>query len=331
MARQYVEQLAAGESVDEVYLVTGCQLRANRQGNLYLHVELRDRTGVLSARLWNASEDLGDRFGPGTYVHVRGKIQLFHGTVQLILSQINEAPGHEIDPGEYLPPSPVEIAQLSERLRTLLLSLSDPYLRTLAECYLSDEEFLDRFVSAPAGVREHHAYHGGLLHHVVTMLEIADRIAPLYPNLNRDLLLIGVLLHDVGKIDELSYQFTFGYTDVGQLVGHLVQGVELLQDKIRQAESLLDEPFPDELLVRIKHMIVSHHGSLEYGSPKVPMTPEAVALHFVDSLDSKLTTVLEEIRNDPTQDSTWTAFHANLGRRIFKGSSKHPSTNGAPS
>ncbi|MBX6315467.1 MAG: HD domain-containing protein [Isosphaeraceae bacterium] len=330
MMRRYVNQLANGESVDEVYLVADKQLRANRQGNLYLHLELRDRTGAVGARFWNASEDLARRFEPGDHLRVRGKVQIFQGALQMILSHIDVVDPATVEPNEFLPQSAREAARLTARLRQVLLSLGNPHLRALVECFLIDDEFLRKFTTAPAGIKNHHAYQAGLLEHVVTMLNVADRIADLYPELDRDLLLAGIFLHDIGKIDELSYERAFGYTDEGQLVGHLVMGVEMLNAKVRQATALTGEPFPDELLLRLKHMIVSHHGPPEFGSPKLPMTPEAIALHYLDNLDAKIHLFTREIRDDPGRESSWTPFHQNLGRRLFKGSPTGYNGMGAP-
>ena len=174
------------------------------------------------------------------------------------------------------------------RLREVLLAMGNPHLRALVECFLIDDEFLRKFTLAPAGIKNHHAYQGGLVEHVVTLLNLADRIAPFYPEVDRDLLLTGIFLHDIGKIDELSYDRSFAYTDEGQLVGHLVMGVEMLAEKVDRCTELMGEPFPPELLLRLKHMIVSHHGTYEFGSPKLPMTLEAMALHLLDNLDAKI-------------------------------------------
>jgi 3'-5' exoribonuclease len=325
MTRRYVNQLTNGDALDTVYLVADKQVRANRQGSLYLHLDLRDRTGVLGARLWNVTEDQARRFDPGDYVHVRGKVQVYQGALQLILAHIDPVPPETQDAEEFLPQGGPDIARLTARLRELLMSLRDPNLSALAQCFLIDQAFLARFTAAPAGVRNHHAYRGGLLEHVVTMMGVADRVAEFYPDVNRDLLLMGVFLHDVGKIDELSYDHAFSYTDEGQLVGHLVLGVALLREKARRATDLTDEPFPREHLLRLEHMIVSHHGTHEFGSPVVPMTPEAIALHYLDNLDAKLHVFTREIRDDPSRGSSWTPFHPNLGRRLFKGD---PGANG---
>ena len=172
---------------------------------------------------------------------------------------------------------------------------------------------------APAGVRNHHAYIGGLLEHVVNMLEVADRIAPLYPEVDRDVLLMGVFLHDIGKVRELVYDRAFGYSDEGQLLGHMDIGVEMLTAKAVQAAELTGEPFPTELLLRLKHIILSHHGTHEFGSPRLPMTPEAIAIHYIDNLDAKLHTFTRDIREDGNPDGAWTPFNQSLQRRLFKG------------
>jgi 3'-5' exoribonuclease len=330
MTRRYVNQLTNGDAVDDDFLVADKQLRANRQGNLYLHLELRDKTGTVGARLWNASEGLARTFEPGDFLHVRGKTQVFQGSLQLILSHVEVADPNRIEPDDFLPRPTQNVGRLTARLREVLLSVGNPHLRALVECFLIDEEFLRKFTAAPAGVKNHHAYHGGLLEHVVTLLNVADRISDLYPEVDRDLLLTGIFLHDIGKVDELSYDRAFTYSDAGQLLGHLVMGVEMLRDKAERAADLTGEPFPDELLLRLKHMIVSHHGAYEFGSPKLPMTPEAVALHYLDNLDAKIHAYTREIRDDPCRESSWTPFQQNLGRRLFKGSPPSEASGNGP-
>ena len=320
MTRRYVNQLVNGDAVDEPFLVSDKQLRANRQGNLYLHLELRDKTGSVSARLWNATEGLARTFESGDYLHVRGKTQVFQGALQIIVSHLELVDSTQIEAGDFLAQAARNDREaVKPKLRELLMTVTNPHLRGLAECFLIDEDFARKFTTAPAGIKNNHAYHGGLLEHTVSLLTIADRIVDLYPDLDRDLLITGIFLHDIGKIEELSYDRAFAYSDEGQLVGHLVMGVEMLRDKVERTSDLTGEPFPKELLLRLKHMIVSHHGAYEFGSPKLPMTVEAVALHALDNLDAKIHAVTREIRDDPSRESSWTPFHQNLGRRLFKG------------
>jgi 3'-5' exoribonuclease len=325
MTRRYVNQLVHGDSVDEAFLVADKQLRANRQGSLYLNLELRDKTGTVGARLWNASESLARLFEPGDFLHVRGKTQVFQGALQIILTHLEVVDPAQIEPEDFLPQSTQNIAKLMGRLREILFGMNNPHLRALVECFLIDDDFVRKFTTAPGGIKNHHAYQGGLVEHVVNLLNVASRITEFYPELDRDLLLTGIFLHDVGKVDELSYDRAFAYTDAGQLVGHLVIGVEMLGQKVERSTELTGEPFPAELLLRLKHMIVSHHGTYEFGSPKLPMTLEAVALHYLDNLDAKLHTFGREIRDDPSRESSWTPFQQSLGRRLFKGT---PRTDG---
>jgi 3'-5' exoribonuclease len=319
MARRYVQQMTDGDALDEVFLVSDKQLRANRNGNLYLQLDLRDRTGSINARLWNAGEHLFRSFEEGDFVKVRGKVQLFQGALQVILSHVERFPSDQVELADFMPQTEQDVSKLLERLRSILLRLSDPHLRALAECFLMDEAFVRDFCKVPAGVRNHHAYLGGLLEHVVTLLDGADRLLPLYPELDRDLLLTGIFLHDVGKVRELGYARTFSYTDEGQLIGHIVIGVEMLNEKAARVADLTGEPFPPELLLRLKHMILSHHGSYEFGSPRLPMTPEAIALTCLDNFDAKVHAFTREIREDRNQDSAWTPFNQSTQRRLYKG------------
>jgi 3'-5' exoribonuclease len=317
--RRFVQSLADGDNIEEVYLVSDKQLRANRNGNLFIQLELRDRTGSISARLWNAGEQLFRSFEAGDFLLVKGKVQLFQGALQMILNHLNKENADKIDLADFLPHTDQDVSKLYERLRLLLRKLSNPHLRALSECFLMDEQFTEAFCRAPAGVRNHHAYVGGLLEHVVTMLDAADRIAPLYPELDRDLFLMGVFLHDIGKVRELNFARSFAYSDEGQLVGHLMIGVEMLSEKAARAAELTGEKFPTELLLRLKHLIVSHHGTYEFGSPRLPMTPEAIALHYLDNFDAKLNTFTREIREDANSSSAWTPYNQSLERRLFKG------------
>jgi 3'-5' exoribonuclease len=319
MSHRFIQELADGENLDEVYLVSEKQLRANRNGNLFLQLEIRDRTGAISARLWNAGENVFRTFEEGDFLRIKGKVQLFQGSLQIILNNLEKVMPEAVELADFLPHTEHDISQLLEKLRSTLRRLGNPHIRALVECFLMDDDFVRDFSRAPAGVRHHHAYVGGLLEHVVNMLELADRIAPLYPEVDRDLLLAGVFFHDIGKVRELSYGRMFSYTDEGQLVGHLIIGVEMVNEKVPQVSDLTGEPFPRELLLRIKHMILSHHGTYEFGSPRLPMTPEAIALHHLDNLDAKVHHYTREIREDANQQSAWTPFNQNLQRRLFKG------------
>lgn len=319
MSRRFVEQLRDGDDLEDVYLVTDKQLRANRNGNPYLLLELRDRTGGISARMWNAGDHVARGFDPGDFLHATGKVQLFQGALQVILTAVERTEAKRVDVADFLPQTEQSIPKLTDRLRTYLLRLGNPHLRALAECFLMDDAFMRAFTTCPAGVKLHHAYVGGLLEHTVAMMDAADKLLPLYPAVDRDLVLMGVFLHDAGKTRELTYGRAFGYSDEGQLVGHIPIAVAMLAETAAKVPDLTGEPFPREVMLRLQHMILSHHGELAYGSPKVPMTPEAMLLHLIDSLDTRMHMVLRELKDDRNNPSAWTPYDRNLGRRIYKG------------
>lgn len=319
MPRRYINQLADGEALEETYLLADKQLRANRNAALYLLVELRDKTGSISARMWNVTEEQVAHVRPGDIAVIKGKVQLYQGALQVIVSQVQPIPTEGVDMSEFLRQSDRDVGQLQNRLRQILLTIGNPHILALMECFLIDEQFMASFSAAPAGTKAHHAYRGGLLEHVVNMLEFADRIAPLYPTIDRDLLLAGVFCHDMGKTRELNFETGCTYTDEGQLLGHLVIAVEMLSEKIARAAELTGEPFPTELVLRLKHLVVSHHGTYEFGSPKLPMTPEAIALHHIDNLDAKVHEFSRDIADDPNQQSSWTPYNARLERKLYKG------------
>jgi 3'-5' exoribonuclease len=285
-------------------------------------MELSDRTGAVGARMWNASESLYQSFENGDYVRVEGTTQLFQGAVQLIATRLTKLEPSEVNEDDFTPLAAVEVDKLMVRAGEILRGMSDPQLRNLAECFLMDEPLMAKLARAPAGVKHHHAYHGGLLEHVVNVMEVVLRIAPCYPQIDRDLLVTGAFLHDLSKVDELSYDRELTYSDEGQLVGHLVMGVGLLEAKVREAEKLSGEPISDETVLRLKHMLVSHHGEHEFGSPKVPMTLEAIALYCLDLLDAKVLAFDQQLRDDPNVGSPWTHYNPTLGRRLFKGYGK---------
>lgn len=330
MSHRYVNQFGDQEGVCQIFQASDKQLRPNRNGNLYLQVQLCDRSGSIIARVWNATEALFRSFDNGDYVRVEGTTQIYQGAMQMIATDINKVMSEEVNHDDFVLLTPQKIDHLIARLTEMLRSMTNPHLRGLAECFLMDEEFLRKFTRAPAGVKNHHAYLGGLLDHVVNLMQLVTRIVDCFPAIDRDLLLMGAFVHDMGKIDELTYEKDFRYSDEGQLIGHLVMAVGILETKVREAETLLGEPIPAEIVLRLKHMIVSHHGQYEFGSPKLPMTLEAVALHHLDNLDAKLHSFQQLMQDDPTVEGPWTLYHQNLGRKLYRGSqpAREVGTNG---
>ena len=320
MTRRFINQLGENENIDQVFIANGKQLRPNRQGNLYLQVSLSDRSGIVNAMQWNANQTVYDSFENGDYVIAQGTTQFFNGNLQIIVQKLTKADPTRVDEAEFHVLSNEGIGQLLVQLRQFVDSISNVQLKSLACFYLDNDELVSKLSQAPAGVKNHHAYQGGLLHHVVSLMELVDVVAPKYPDVDRDLVLIGVLLHDLSKIDELSYEKGFEYTDEGQLVGHLVMGVELLGKMIRDWEAANSDVFPNDLAIQLKHLIVSHHGEYEYGSPKLPMTLEAVMLHFLDNMDAKLFQFNQAMSSEANPDSQWTPYIASLGRKLYKNS-----------
>ena len=237
-SRQFASQLRHQDSVNEVYLASDKQLRPNRNGNFFLQLDLSDRSGSIAARLWNASEKDFASFENGDYVRVEGAAQLFQGSMQMIATSISKVQPAEVNDEDFVVLGSQEIDRMATRLCEILRDIQSPPLRNLAECYLMDETFMSGFTRAPAGVKNHHAYQGGLVEHVTNLMELILRIADRYPELDTDLLLVGALLHDSGKVDELSYERELAYTDQGQLLGHIVLGMAMLDEKIREAEQL---------------------------------------------------------------------------------------------
>lgn len=323
MERQFVNQLQPRDSIDEIYRVADKQLRANRQGNDYILLQLNDRTGQISGLRWNATQAIYETFQRGDFVRVIGTAQLHNGNMQIIIQDIENVPDEAVKDEDFCANDPHEVQRNWDELTQRLMGLADPHLKRLAVEYLNDAELASRLRRAPAGIKTHHAYEGGLLRHLVDLMRVATAVAPAYPQLDGDMLVMGVFLHDLGKLDELSFDGELTYSDPGQLMGHLVQGVVELERRADRIALSEHGPLPRELLWRLGHMIVSHHGHLEHGSPKVPMTLEAIVLHYLDDLDAKVNAATEVMRADRNTDSPWTSFQAVLGRKLYKPSCKN--------
>ena len=320
MTRRYISQFGEREKIDDVFVVTEKQLRPNKNGNLYLMMRLSDRTGTVSAMMWNANDRTGRDFDSGDFVRIEGTTQHYNGSMQIIVNHVEPAEPGIVNEEELLQVDQQQSEKLMGRLADLLRAISDVNLQFLGEAFLVDEKLMRDFKAAPAGIKAHHAYQGGLLEHVVSLMELAVHVADHYEEVDKDLLVIGAFLHDIGKVRELSFDRGLGYSDEGQLIGHLTIGIEMLDEKIAEAEKLSGEKFPHETALRLKHMIQSHHGEPAFGSPKVPMTFEALALRNLDEMDSKISTFRQIILDDINDGSGWTNYQPNLGRKIFKGS-----------
>lgn len=315
MSRTLVSDLSDGQQLEQPFRAADKQLRVNRQGGKYILLRLSDRSGVIAGMVWNADERLFDSFDRGDFVFCRGRTQIHNGALQMIVSDIERMDPSEVDRAEFDRFDAAESEKLIERLGELFSDLRNVQLRRLGEAYLADDDFVARFSRAAAAVTNHHAFPGGLLRHTVDMMELARLVGPRYSQLDVELLQFGAFLHDLGKIEELAADGEISYTDRGQMVGHIVIGVQMLDEKIRGLEG---DEFPDDLRLHLEHMIVSHHGIQEYGSPKIPVTLEAVALHHIDNLDAKLASYTAVIEKDVSADGNWTNFNPSIGRKLWK-------------
>lgn len=283
----YVSDLAAyeeGKLFDSFFLVLARQFRTTQTNKPYLHLIFCDKTGQLEARAWEPADPrIGKDIERGDVVKVRGCVQRFNDRLQMKVEQLRKAYPQEVDKGEYMAATTYDVAALWNQLLGFVESFSDPHLKLLLTTILEDPKIAGAYREAPAAKQLHHAWLGGLLEHVVSLLTLADRVVPHYPILHRDLLLTGVILHDIGKVRELAWDIGFEYTIEGVLLGHIQIGAGLAE---RAMDSL--PAFPPRLKMLVLHMILSHHGKLEFGSPKLPMIPESLMLSFLDDLDAKM-------------------------------------------
>lgn len=309
---QSVAALAEAMGVDETFLLEACDLRRARNGSLYLQVVLSDRTGKVEARKWDARAEDAEGMEPGIVVRARGFVESYRGRPQIILRSLDVAPPGDAVAADFLPASARPAASMLAELREVLGTVSHPSLRALLDAFFDDADFLERFCASPAAVKLHHAAVGGLLEHTLACTRCAEAVAGLYPGLNRDVLLCGAFLHDVGKIEELSSEGVLAYTDRGKLLGHITLGVSLLEAKAGVVPG-----FPKALLDALTHLVLSHHGRTEFGSPKLPMTAEAVVLSLLDDLDAKVNAVAS--LREGERKGNWTEYVRGFDRAFFVG------------
>jgi 3'-5' exoribonuclease len=283
----FVIDLSDGQAVASFFLVRLKEIRTSaRTGSSWLQLELGDRTGAIPAKMWDNFNELVTTFEQDDIVHVRGRVKLYRGEKELTLEQIVPAADREYELGDFLPHTKYDVEELYARLTASIAGVKNPWLKRLLLDVVEDPAITPRLKRAPAAMTMHHAYIGGLLEHVVSLIGLASGVAAHYPELDGDLLLTGVVLHDIGKLDELRYTRGIDYSDEGRLLGHITIGTGLVRDKIKRIPG-----FPAPLATLVQHLILSHHGSYEFGSPALPQFPEAIALHFIDDLDSKMGSV----------------------------------------
>lgn len=302
--------LAPGQGVQGVFLVAAKDVRQKRTGEPYLSLTLMDRSGDVDAKMWDNVAGVMDSFERDDFIKVKGETQLFQNRLQVTIHSLQKISDADVDLADFLPASKRDPLEMFAELQAIVASLRNQHLKALLENLFNDPEIAVSYRQAPAAKGIHHAWLGGLLEHVLSLAKLARAIAPNYPGVDEDLLLTGVILHDIGKITELEYTRSFAYSTEGGLLGHMQIGLRMVADH-------LPEGFPLKLRSLVEHMILSHHGQLEFGSPKLPVFPEALLLHHLDNLDSKMAAMFATLERDRATPGLWTGYNAALERSIL--------------
>jgi 3'-5' exoribonuclease len=300
----YINEIKENENVDSLFLVKEKSSGITKTGNAYLKLKLGDRSGEMEGRIWMSVEASAESFDKDDFVHVKGKGVSFQDHLQLNITHIERVGEEAILLSDFFPMAEKDIDEMFQSLIEISQQIKNPYLNQLLCLFWKDESFLERFKMAPASKWLHHAYLGGLLEHTLSLTQLVLKNASHYSGLNLDLLLTASILHDLGKVDELAYHRSFDYSDEGRLLGHIILGIERVEDKIRQLPD-----FPKDLSTLLKHLLLSHHGQYIWGSPKRPMTLEAVMLHYLDDMDAKLNGIQQFLRTQVPDGSRWSAYH----------------------
>jgi 3'-5' exoribonuclease len=310
----YIGDCARHENkvITSSFVVVAKQIKPKKTGEPYLALTLGDRSGQIEAKMWDNVDDVLEAFEQDDFLKVKGLINKYKNRFQLTMHKLRKLGDSEIDFADYLPKTTKDIEHLWQTLANFVATFQNPHLKSLVQAFMADSEIATAYRSAPAAKTLHHAYIGGLLDHVVSLFRSCDLVCQNYPQINRDLLLTGAFLHDIGKIHELAYNRSFSYTHRGQLLGHMIIELEMLQAKLA-----LVPGFPGELKTLVEHLIISHHGEYEFGSPKLPMFPEALVLHYLDDLDSKMEAMRSHFERESSLDGPWTSYNASLGRPLL--------------
>jgi 3'-5' exoribonuclease len=298
--------------ITSTFVVASKQVKAKKNGEPYLALILADRTGQIEAKMWDNVDEFISIFEQDDFLKVKGLINKYKNRFQLTIHKLRRMEEVDIDFTDYLPKTTKDIGELWRTLTEFVSTFQNPHLKSLVELFMADPEIAERYRNAPAAKTLHHAYIGGLLDHVVSLFRSSDLMCRNYPQINRDLLLTGAFLHDIGKVQELTYSRAFTYTTRGQLLGHMIIELEMLQAKLAQLPG-----FPAELKTLLEHMIISHHGQYDFGSPKLPMFPEALMLHYLDDLDSKMEAMRAHFEREALLDGPWTSYNGSLGRPLL--------------
>ncbi len=302
-SRQYIRELGPQERVSGAFSIANAQLGRTRNDKPYLRCLLRDKTGEVAARMWSFDEASFARLPVDGFVWIEGETQPYQGEMQLIIHQIDALEPSPEQLMELLPATDKDVGKMFGEIKQILGELEHPAMKALAETYLADEYLMDRFRIAPAAKSMHHAYLGGLLEHTLNLMKLARAVCPLYPKINQDLVVFGLFIHDLGKTRELVYDRSFSYSDMGELVGHIVEGAHMLRDKVKEMMVATGQRMPAGAALVLEHIVLSHHGIPEYGAAKIPSTPEAILVSMLDNVDAKTTIALDATR--PERQATY--------------------------
>ena len=316
MPRLFLRDAKPGDVFEDTYVLTNKQLAAASNGKPYLKAFVGDRSATLTARWWSCSKAIFDDLPDGGFVRIRGRVENYQSNLQVVIEQAWPPEPSSYDTADLIAHTTRDIPQMYGRLTTILGAIRNRHLKAVVDAYLADDDLMADFRHAPAAQSFHHAFLGGLLEHTLNAVEVADAVCPFYPGLNRDLVVAGIFLHDIAKTWELTYDMAFGYSDGGQLVGHIVKAAMWVDEKRKRAETKLGEPVPQALVDVLQHIILSHHGEHAFGSPKLPMTPEAIVVHMVENMDAKLMMALAACRGEG--GGTWTDYQKAFGGRMFR-------------
>ncbi|MEO0115349.1 MAG: HD domain-containing protein [candidate division WOR-3 bacterium] len=310
MKHQFVKDLKAGQLVQDVFYLVSREIRDKKDGGFFLILQLSDKTGTIEGKIWDDAKTWLDLATPGQFFQISGLAREYSGSLEIAIKEISKVPIETVSKSDFLPTSQFNLDDLLSELKSYFSQIKDPYLLRLVENFFADDEFVEQFKTAPGAASVHHTYLGGLLEHTVYMLRLAKEIGKVYPEIDCSLLLTGIILHDVGKIKEYSYEKVIDHTFDGRLLGHIVMGYEMVSAKIAEIPN-----FPQELRRMLLHMILTHHGHLEFGSPKTPKFVEAFLLHILDYTDARVMMFREaQAKNKGVK---WTEYHKFLETNIY--------------
>ena len=316
MAHLFIKDIQSGRQLNETYMVSQPVLRNTTRGDLYIAMFLSDCTGKVNARMWQVTEAIYNKLPSEGFIQIRGKAELYQGALQIVVNDFVVVEAEKVNLADYMTRTDKDVGKMFNEVKEIMGGLKNPDLKALVAEFLNDKELMKEFCTAPAAMQMHHSYLGGLLEHTHNMLNVAQKILPLYPKVQAELVLAAIFVHDIAKTRELSYKMGFSYTDSGQMLGHIVQGVEMVNDKVAVLAHKGKE-IDEDILNNLLHIIISHHGQYEFGSPKLPATAEAFMVNYIDDLDAKMNQVATLIENDPG-DSDWTAYQRPLETKLYR-------------